>query len=147
MRLRQQARGRVRDVALACGPRLRAPEHMPTLTGLTSVRLGWGDLRERTTHTYYTVGMRQVPMRELNQHTAEVMARVEMGERVEITRNGTRVAIIEPAQPHPLGLLIESGDLSPARGPLPTFSREDETASDSAGLDAVLKDRYGDGRW
>jgi prevent-host-death family protein len=91
--------------------------------------------------------MRQVPLRELNQHTAEVMARVEMGERVEITRNGTRVAIIEPAQPHPLGLLIESGDLSPARGPLPTFSAEDETASDSAGLDAVLEDRYGDGRW
>jgi prevent-host-death family protein len=91
--------------------------------------------------------MRQVPLRELNQHTAEVMARVEMGERVEITRNGTRVAIIEPAQPHPLGLLIESGELSPARGPLPTFSGAVETASDSAGLDAVLEDRYGDGRW
>lgn len=101
----------------------------------------------RSTYSYYSDEMRQVPLRELNQHTAEVMARVEMGERVEITRNGTRVAIIEPAQPHPLGLLIESGDLSPARGPLPTFSAEDETASDSAGLDAVLEDRYGDGRW
>lgn len=100
-----------------------------------------------STYSYYSDEMRQVPLRELNQHTAEVMARVEMGERVEITRNGTRVAIIEPAQPHPLGLLIESGDLSPARGPLPTFSAEDETASDSAGLDAVLEDRYGDGRW
>jgi len=49
-------------------------------------------------------------VRELNQHTAEVMARVEMGERVEITRKGIPVAIIEPAQPHPLGLLIESGN-------------------------------------
>jgi len=91
--------------------------------------------------------MRQVPLRELNQHTAEVMARVEMGERVEITRNGTRVAIIEPARPHPLGPLLESGELIPARGPLPTFSGDDETASDSAGLDAVLEDRYGPGRW
>jgi prevent-host-death family protein len=91
--------------------------------------------------------MRQVPLRELNQHTAEVIARVEMGERVEITRNGTRIAIIEPAQPHPLGPLIESGELRPARGSLPTFSGADEAASDSAGLDAVLEDRYGDSRW
>ncbi|MHB2028423.1 MAG: type II toxin-antitoxin system Phd/YefM family antitoxin [Acidimicrobiales bacterium] len=91
--------------------------------------------------------MRRVPIRELNQHTAEVMARVEMGERVEVTRNGTRVAIIEPAEPHPLGPLIESGELNPARGPLPKFSNAIEGASDSAGLDAVLADRYGDGRW
>jgi len=109
------------------------------LSALTSVAC--------STHPYYTDDVRQVPLRELNQHTAEVIARVEMGERVEITRNGTRVAIIEPARPHPLGLLIESGDLSPARGPLPTFSAVDETSSDSAGLDAVLEDRYGDGRW
>ena len=91
--------------------------------------------------------MRQVPIRELNQHTAEVMARVEMGERVEITRNGTPVAIIKPAQPYPLGPLLESGNSIPARGPLPTFSSVVETASDSAGLDAVLEDRYGDGCW
>lgn len=91
--------------------------------------------------------MRQVPIRELNQHTADVLARVEMGERVEITRNGTRVAIIEPVRPHPLGLLIESGELIPARGPLPTFSDSEATTSDSSGLDAVLADRYGDGRW
>jgi prevent-host-death family protein len=91
--------------------------------------------------------MRQVPIRELNQHTAEVMARVEMGERIEITRNGTRVAIIVPAQPHPLGVLMESGDLRPALGHLPTLSENDVVASDSAGLDAVLEDRYGDGRW
>jgi prevent-host-death family protein len=91
--------------------------------------------------------MRQVPIRELNQHTADVMERVEMGERVEITRNGALVAIIEPAQPHPLGILVESGELNPARGPLPTFSGDVEANSDSSGLDAVLEDRYGDGRW
>lgn len=90
--------------------------------------------------------VRQIPIRELNQHTADVLARVERGERVEITRNGIRVAIIEPAQPDPLGRLIESGELRPARGALPLCTASEETASDSAGLDAVLADRYGDGR-
>jgi prevent-host-death family protein len=91
--------------------------------------------------------MRQIPVRELNQHTADVLARVEMGERVEITRNGIPVAIIEPAQPDPLSGLIESGELRPARGALPLFSESEVTASDSAGLDAILEDRYGEGRW
>ena len=91
--------------------------------------------------------MRQVPVRELNQHTADVLARVEMGERVEITRNGIRVAIIEPAQPNPLSELIESGELRPAQCALPLFSPADEAATDSAGLDAVMEDRYGGERW
>lgn len=91
--------------------------------------------------------MRQVPVRELNQHTADVLARVEMGERVEITRNGMRVAIIEHAQPNPLSELIESGDLRPAQGRLPLLSPSDIAAADSAGLDAVLADRYGSERW
>ena len=86
-------------------------------------------------------------IRELNQHTADVIARVEAGERIEITRNGTRVAIIEPATPHPLGALLESGELRPARGPIPVFSPAVETTSDSAGLEAVLEDRYGADRW
>jgi len=63
--------------------------------------------------------MRQVPDRELNQHTANVLARVEMGERVEITRNGKRVAIIAPAPSNPLSQMIESGELRPAKGPAP----------------------------
>ena len=91
--------------------------------------------------------MRQVPVRELNQHTADVLARVEMGERVEITRNGVRIAIIEPAQPNPLGELIESGELRPAQGALPLFSPTADVATDSVGLDAVLDDRYGGNRW
>ncbi len=91
--------------------------------------------------------MRQVPVRELNQHTADVLARVERGERVEITRNGSRVAILVPAQPDPLSGLIESGDLRPAQGALPLVSETEASASDSAGVDAILADRYGDGRW
>ena len=44
--------------------------------------------------------MRQIPVRELNQRTAAVLARVEIGERVETTRFGVPVAIIEPARPN-----------------------------------------------
>ncbi len=91
--------------------------------------------------------MRQVPVRELNQHTADVLARVERGERIEITRNGVSVAIIEPAQPNPLSALIEAGDLRPARGELPLLAPGAHVASDTAGLDAVLADRYGGERW
>ena len=91
--------------------------------------------------------MRQVPVRELNQHTADVLARVERGERIEITRNGKGVAIIGPAQPNPLSGLIESGELRPAAGRLPLFSASDVFAADSAGLDTLLVDRYREGRW
>lgn len=91
--------------------------------------------------------MRQVPIRELNQHTADVLARVETGERVAITRNGRRVAIIEPAEPDPLDVLIESGELRPALGSLPLFSESEPGAADSLGTDAVIDDRYGEGRW
>lgn len=91
--------------------------------------------------------MRQVPVRELNQHTADVLARVEAGERVAITRNGTRVAIIEPAVPDPLSVLIESGELRPALGRLPVFTASEPSASDSLGLDAVAADRDSEGRW
>lgn len=91
--------------------------------------------------------MRQIPVRELNQHTADVLARVEMGERVEITRNGTPVAIIEPARPNPLSGLIESGEFRPAYGALPLLPAAGSTMPDSAGLEAILDDRYGEGRW
>lgn len=91
--------------------------------------------------------MRQVPVRELNQHTADVLARVERGERVEITRNGVRIAILEPAHPNPLSELIASGEVRPARGGLPLLPPGAGAVADSAGLDAVLEDRYGSDRW
>jgi prevent-host-death family protein len=91
--------------------------------------------------------MRRIPVRELNQHTADVLAIVERGERVEITRNGKLVAIMEPAQPDPLGGLIESGELRPAVGPLPLYPASPPQAADEAGLQAVLEDRYGSERW
>lgn len=91
--------------------------------------------------------MRQVPVRELNQHTADVLARVAMGERLAITRNGIQVAIIEPAQPDPLSELIESGEIRPAQARLPLLLATEDVAPDAAGADAVLTDRYGSERW
>ncbi len=73
-----------------------------------------------------------------------MLARVETGARVEITRNGAPVAIIEPVQPDPLRGLIESGDLRPARGALPLLTESEVTAPDSAGVGAIREDRYGE---
>jgi prevent-host-death family protein len=58
--------------------------------------------------------MPEVPVRELNQDTAGVLARVKRGEHVDITERGTVVARIVPAQPSPFGVLISSGKLHPA---------------------------------
>jgi prevent-host-death family protein len=40
--------------------------------------------------------MEQVPLRRLNQHTAQVLARVEEGESVEVTRRGRVIGRIVP---------------------------------------------------
>lgn len=60
-------------------------------------------------------------MRELNQNTAGVLARVKRGERIEITERGTVIARIVPAQSNPLTEMIRSGRLHPATisGPAP----------------------------
>jgi len=74
------------------------------------------------------------------------LARVQMGERVAITRNGVRVAVLEPAHPHPLSRLIESGELRPAQDRLPLFPPSEVLAAGSSGSDAVVAERD-DGRW
>lgn len=60
-------------------------------------------------------------MRELNQNTAGVLARVKRGEELEITERGTVIARLVPAQDDPLTEMIRSGLLRPAtvRGPAP----------------------------
>jgi prevent-host-death family protein len=41
----------------------------------------------------------RVPIRRLQQHASEVIAQVEAGARVEITRNGVLVAVLSPPDP------------------------------------------------
>jgi prevent-host-death family protein len=65
--------------------------------------------------------MNEVPVRELNQNTAGVLARVKRGEEVDITERGKVIARLVPAQRHPLADLIASGKLRPpkTRGAVP----------------------------
>lgn len=67
------------------------------------------------------IDMAEVPVRELNQNTAGVLARVKRGEEVNITERGVVVARIVPATDHPLAEMISSGKLHPATssGPAP----------------------------
>ncbi|WP_416211518.1 type II toxin-antitoxin system Phd/YefM family antitoxin [Frankia sp. Cas3] len=58
--------------------------------------------------------MEQVPVRVLNQDTAGVLARVEHGETIEITRHGKVIGRIVPATPGELDDLIAAGKVAPA---------------------------------
>jgi prevent-host-death family protein len=79
--------------------------------------------------------MSDVPIRELNQNTSSVLARVKAGEELNITERGSVIARLIPAQPSPLRALIESGKFHPATasGPFPRPSgeiREDHEAGE-----------------
>lgn len=65
--------------------------------------------------------MSEVPVRELNQNTAGVLARVKRGEHIEITERGAVVARLVPAQENPMASMISAGRLRPATltGPAP----------------------------
>ena len=57
--------------------------------------------------------MTDVPVRELNQDTAGVLARVKAGEEIDVTERGVVIARLIPAQAHPLADLIAAGVLRP----------------------------------
>ena len=63
---------------------------------------------------YYNRDMSEVPVRELNQNTAGVLARVKAGEPIEITERGTVIARLIPVQEQPLAEWIGTGKLQPA---------------------------------
>jgi prevent-host-death family protein len=58
--------------------------------------------------------MGTVPVRALNHDTAGVLARVEGGETIEITRHGKVIGRIVPAVSGELDDLIAAGKLTPA---------------------------------
>jgi prevent-host-death family protein len=57
--------------------------------------------------------MGDVPVRELNQDTAGVLARVKRGEHIDVTERGTVIARIVPASDNPLSEMISNGKLRP----------------------------------
>jgi prevent-host-death family protein len=89
----------------------------------------------------------QVPIRELNQQTARVMARVEAGETIEVTKQGKVIGRIVPATtPSELDDLIAAGRVIPAtiRGPIPMPAYKATPGSDAGELISNLRDEE---RW
>ncbi len=90
--------------------------------------------------------MAEVPVRELNQNTAGVLARVKRGEQLEITERGAVIARLIPATEEPLAEMIRSGRLRPATlsGPVPRPSGPIRTDHEAG---AVLREMRDDERY
>ena len=86
--------------------------------------------------------MSEVQVRELNQNTAGVLARVKRGEHIDITERGAVVARLVPAQENPLAEMISAGRLHPATlsGPAPRASGPVKTDHDAGHLLRELRD-------
>jgi prevent-host-death family protein len=86
--------------------------------------------------------MAEVPVRELNQNTAGVLARVKRGELIDITERGTVVARLVPARQDPLSDLLTTGKLHPATatGPAPRASGPMHTDHEAGELLRQLRD-------
>ncbi|KAB1914698.1 type II toxin-antitoxin system Phd/YefM family antitoxin [Micromonospora sp. AMSO31t] len=92
--------------------------------------------------------MEQIPVRELNQHTSRVLARVRAGETVEVTDRGQPIARLVPvlAGDALLGRLVAEGRATAptAAGPIPMPPVLGDPAVDVA---AVLADARDEERW
>jgi len=92
--------------------------------------------------------MKQVGIRELNQHASRVIDRVRNGEVIEITDRGKPVALVVPITESPglLGRLVQEGRALPpeARGriPMPEVAGDPERSA----ADEVAQGRLGE-RW
>jgi prevent-host-death family protein len=68
--------------------------------------------------------MTRIGVRELRQHASRWLARVAVGETIEITDRGRLVAVLAPAQGDSsvLDRLVASGQLVPAHGELASIT-------------------------
>lgn len=88
-------------------------------------------------------------MRQLNQDTAGVLARVERGESLEITSRGRPIARLVPATPRgleELDDLIATGRVVPATITAP-FELPDEPVDDTADAGELLSALRDEERW
>jgi prevent-host-death family protein len=90
--------------------------------------------------------MEQIPIRALNQHTADVLARVEHGETVEITNRGRPIARIVPIAADTIADLVASGVVTPptVAGPVPMPTAVAPPGSEAGELISALRDEE---RW
>lgn len=86
--------------------------------------------------------MSEVPVRELNQDTAGVLARVKRGEEIDVTERGVVIARLVPAQAHPLADLIAAGVLhAPTRtGPIPRPTGPVHTDTEAGAVLSAMRD-------
>jgi prevent-host-death family protein len=86
--------------------------------------------------------MSEAPVRELNQNTAGVLARVKRGEQIDITERGVVVARLVPSQENPLAEMISAGRLHPATlsGPAPRPSGPVKTDNEAGQVLRELRD-------
>lgn len=86
--------------------------------------------------------MSEIPVRQLNQDTAGVLARVKRGEEIDVTERGVVIARLVPAQGHPLAGLVATGRLSlpTLRGPSPRPTGPVRTDVDSASVVEAMRD-------
>lgn len=81
-------------------------------------------------------------MRELNQNTAGVLARVKSGEEIDVTERGVVIARLVPAQTHPLADLIAARVVHPPtrRDPLPRPTGPVQTGSEAGEILREMRD-------
>jgi prevent-host-death family protein len=91
---------------------------------------------------FYTGVMDRIPVRELNQQTSAVLARVQHGETLEVTVNGQAVAKLVPLEPSPLDNLIRQGRVIPVTddNPFPLLHGEVDLSIDSTDVVSDLRE-------
>jgi prevent-host-death family protein len=95
---------------------------------------------------YYSRRMEQIPIRILNQDTAGVLARVELGETVEVTNRGRPIARIVPIAVDTMADLIANGAVAPptVTGPVPMPTLPAQAGPEAGQLVSDLRDEE---RW
>jgi prevent-host-death family protein len=88
----------------------------------------------------------QIPIRDLNQDTAGVLARVERGETVEITNRGRPIARLVPVATDVMADLVASGVVVPPTitGPIPMPTVPADPGPEAGDLVSALRDEE---RW
>jgi prevent-host-death family protein len=90
--------------------------------------------------------VKQIPIRDLNQDTAGVLARVEHGETLEITNRGRPIARLVPIAADSMADLVASGVVVPPTitGPIPMPTVTTTAGPEAGDLISALRDEE---RW
>jgi prevent-host-death family protein len=97
---------------------------------------------------FYNTGVERIGVRDLNQNTSQVLARVSGGETIEITDRGRPVARLVPVDDDTstLAILVAAGRaIAPSStGPVPLPPKLGDPAINAAAEIAIMRDEE---RW